>query len=82
MAAVAAVVRDRRKAVSLIEVEYEELPSVQTIMRHWKENLVHEDINEIDHMEGVFFPNPTPILPAGIRQEGDPQKGFEEADHY
>ncbi len=83
VAAVAAVSEEiAEKAISLIEVEYEELPSVQTIDEALEGKiLVHEDINEIDHMEGVFFPQPDSNIASWNKaKKGDPQKGFEEAD--
>lgn len=83
IAAVAAVDEETaERAVSLIEVEYEVLPPVLTIDESEKANiLVHEDINELKHMKGVFFPQPDSNIASWNKaKKGDIKKGFEEAD--
>lgn len=70
------------KAVSLIEVEYELLPAVHTIDESLEGKiLVHEDINDLEYMEGVFFPQKDSNIASWNRTlKGDVKKGFEEAD--
>ena len=70
------------KAVSLIEVEYEVLPAVHTIDEALEGKiLVHEDINDLDYMKGVFFPQPdSNIASWNTTKKGDIEKGFAEAD--
>jgi CO/xanthine dehydrogenase Mo-binding subunit len=84
IAAVAAIDEETaERAVSLIDVEYEILPAVLTIDESEKgEILVHEDINELDHMKGIFFPQSDSNIASWNRaKKGDVNKGFEEADY-
>ncbi|HHT50208.1 MAG TPA: xanthine dehydrogenase family protein molybdopterin-binding subunit [Eubacteriaceae bacterium] len=83
VAAVAAIDEvTAEKAVSLIEVEYEVLPAVHTIDEALEGKiLVHEDINDLDYMKGVFFPQPdSNIASWNTTKKGDIEKGFAEAD--
>ena len=83
VAAVAAVDEaTAEKAISLIEVKYEVLPAVLTLDESEEAKiLVHEDIKNVEHMKGVFFPQAdTNIASWNKAKRGDLQKGFEEAD--
>lgn len=83
VAAVAAIDEDTaEQAVSLIKVVYEQLPSVLTIDQALEgEILVHEDINDLDYLEGVFFPQKDSNI-ASWNQTivGDVEKAFKESD--
>ncbi|MBZ2175181.1 xanthine dehydrogenase family protein molybdopterin-binding subunit [Schnuerera sp. xch1] len=82
VAAVAAVDEaTAERAISLIKVEYEELPAVLTIDDALEgEILVHEDINELDG-GGVFFPQKDSNIASWNKTiVGDVEKAFEEAD--
>ncbi len=70
------------RAVSLIEVEYEVLEPVRDLDDALAAKiLVHEDIAEIKHVEGVFFPQPdSNIASLNKSLKGDPEAGFKEAD--
>lgn len=84
VAAVAAVDEaTAKKAISLIEVEYEELPPVLTIDHALKGDiLVHEDINELEHAKGVFFPQEDSNIASWNKTVvGDVKKAFEESDY-
>lgn len=84
VAAVAAVdERTAEKAISLIEVEYEVLPAVLSIDEALEGKiLVHEDINEIEYLKGVFFPQPDSNIASWNRNvHGDVDKAFAEADY-
>ncbi len=83
VAAVAAVDEvTAERAVSLIKVEYKELPVVHTIDESLEGKvLVHENLDKYEHMEGVFFPQAhTNIASWNRTKKGDVNKGFEEAD--
>ena len=83
IAAVAAVDEETaEKAVSLIDVKYEVLPAVLTIDEAEEGKiLVHEDINELEHMKGVFFPQRDSNIASWNKAKvGDIKKGFGEAD--
>ena len=69
-------------AISKIKIEYKQLPSVQTIDEALEAKiLVHEDINELEYMKGVFFPQPDSNIASWNKTiKGDAKKGFEEAD--
>jgi CO/xanthine dehydrogenase Mo-binding subunit len=69
-------------ALSKIKIEYKQLPCVQTIDEALEAKiLVHEDINELEYMKGVFFPQPdSNIASWNTTIKGDIKKGFEEAD--
>ncbi|HZK29245.1 MAG TPA: molybdopterin cofactor-binding domain-containing protein, partial [Clostridia bacterium] len=71
-----------QRAISLIEVEYEVLEPVRNLDDALAANiLVHEDIAEIKHVEGVFFPQPeSNIASLNKSLKGDPEAGFQEAD--
>lgn len=84
VAAVAAVdEKTAEKAISLIKVEYEELPVVHTIDEALEAKfLVHDDINELEYMKGVFFPQPDSNIASWNKaKKGDTKKGFEEAEY-
>lgn len=84
VAAVAAETEDiARHAVSLIEVEYEELDAVVTIDDALDADiLVHEDIGTFPHGEGIYFPQPNSNIASWNKTiVGDTDKAFEEADH-
>lgn len=84
VAAVAAVdERTAEEAITLIKVEYKELPAVHTIDEALEAKvLVHEDLHTYDHMKGVFFPQAhTNIASWNRTLKGDVKKGFEEADY-
>ncbi len=81
--AVAAVDEETaERALSLIKIEYKELPSVQTIDEALEAKiLVHEDINELEYIKGVFFPQPDSNIASWNKTiKGDIKKGFAEAD--
>lgn len=83
VAAVAAVDEaTAEKAISLIKVEYEVLPAVLTIDEALEGKiLVHEDINELEYLKGVFFPQPDSNIASWNKNvHGDVEKAFEEAD--
>lgn len=83
VAAVAAVDEETaEKAVALIDVKYEVLPPVLTIDESEAGNiLVHEDISEIEHMKGIFFPQANSNIASWNKaKKGDIKKGFEESD--
>lgn len=69
------------KAVSLITVEYEELPAVLTIEESLaNEHQVHDDINELNG-QGVFFPQKDSNIASWNKNvHGDVEKAFREAD--
>jgi CO/xanthine dehydrogenase Mo-binding subunit len=82
VAAVAATdERIAEEAVSLIKVEYEVLPSVQTIDEALEAKiLVHEDINDLEYMKGVFFPQKDSNIASWNKTvRGDVEKAFEES---
>lgn len=83
VAAVAAVDEaTAERAVSLIKIEYEELPSVQTIDEALEAKiLVHEDINELEYMSAVAHPKKdSNIASWNTTLRGDVEKAFEESD--
>ena len=83
VAAVAAVDEaTAERAISLIKVEYEVLPAVLSIDEALEGKiLVHEDINELEYLKGVFFPQPDSNIASWNKNiSGDVKKGFEEAD--
>ncbi|WBW95204.1 xanthine dehydrogenase family protein molybdopterin-binding subunit [Oceanirhabdus sp. W0125-5] len=83
VAAVAAVdEKTAELAVSKIKIKYKELPSIQTIDEALEGKiLVHEDINDLEYIKGVFFPQPDSNIASWNRtKKGDIKKGFEEAD--
>jgi len=69
-------------AVSKIKIEYKQLPSIQTIDEALEGKiLVHEDINDLEYIKGVFFPQPDSNIASWNKTiKGDIKKGFEEAD--
>jgi CO/xanthine dehydrogenase Mo-binding subunit len=84
VAAVAAIDEaTAEKAISLINVEYEELPAVLNIDEALEGKiLVHDDINELDYMKGVFFPQPDSNIASWNKtKKGNIEKGFEDADY-
>lgn len=84
VAAVAAVDEaTAERAISLIKVEYEKLPAVLTIDDALKADiLVHEDINELEYLEGVFFPQKDSNIASWNKTiVGDVEKAFEESDY-
>lgn len=83
VAAVAAVDEvTAEKAVSLIKIEYKELPSVMTMDEALEGKiLVHEDINELEYFRGIYFPQPDSNIASWNKaKKGDVAKGFAEAD--
>lgn len=83
VAAVAAVDEKTAEfAVSKIKIEYKQLPSIQTIDEALEGKiLVHEDINDLEYIKGVFFPQPDSNIASWNKTiKGDIKKGFEEAD--
>jgi CO/xanthine dehydrogenase Mo-binding subunit len=69
-------------AVSKIKIEYKKLPSIQTIDESLEGKiLVHDDINELEYVKGVFFPQPDSNIASWNKtMKGDIKMGFEEAD--
>jgi len=69
-------------AVSKIKIEYKQLPSIQTIDEALEAKiLVHENINELQYVKGVFFPQPDSNIASWNKTiRGDIKKGFKEAD--
>lgn len=83
VAAVAAVdLKTAEKAISLIKVEYEPLTPVHNVDEALNGDiLVHPEINTINHVVGVFFPQKdSNIASLNKNRKGDVEKGFEEAD--
>ncbi|CAA7600944.1 Aldehyde oxidase and xanthine dehydrogenase, a/b hammerhead domain protein [Acididesulfobacillus acetoxydans] len=83
VAAVAAVdTRTAAKALSLIKVEYQPLPAVLSVEEALTGGvLVHEDINTLDYVKGVFFPQPNSNIASWHKTiKGDIQKGFAQAE--
>jgi CO/xanthine dehydrogenase Mo-binding subunit len=83
VAAVAAVDEETaERALALVKIEYKELPSVMTIDEALASDiLVHEDINELETIKGVFFPQPDSNIASWNKTiKGDIAKGFQEAD--
>ncbi|SFI01252.1 CO or xanthine dehydrogenase, Mo-binding subunit [Tindallia magadiensis] len=84
---VAAVVAESEaiaeEAVTLINVEYEDLPIVHDLDEALEAKvLVHEELHTYEHMKGVFFPQKgSNIASWNKTKKGDITKGFEEADH-
>lgn len=69
-------------ALALVKVEYKQLPIVLTIDEALEAKvLVHEDINELEYIKGVFFPQPDSNIASWNKTiKGDIAKGFGEAD--
>lgn len=69
-------------AVSKIKIDYKVLPSIQTIDEALEGKiLVHEDINDLEYIKGVFFPQPDSNIASWNKTvKGDIKSGFEEAD--
>jgi CO/xanthine dehydrogenase Mo-binding subunit len=83
IAAVAAVDEaTAERALTLIQVEYKLLPMVSTFDEALSGSiLVHEDINELEYIQGVFFPQPDSNIASWNKtSKGDVSKGFAEAD--
>ncbi len=83
IAAVAAVDEaTAERALTLIKVEYKLLPMVSTFDEALSGSiLVHEDINELEYIQGVFFPQPDSNIASWNKtSKGDVSKGFAEAD--
>ena len=83
VAAVAAISKDiARKAIDLIDVEYEELPGVYDALEAMRPDsvLVHEGLGEYE-MEGVYnrYPGTNIVGHTKIRR-GDVEQGFADAD--
>ncbi len=70
------------EAVTLIKVEYKELPIVHNLDEALEAKvLVHENLHTYEHMKGVFFPKKDSNIASWNRtKKGDIKKGFEEAD--
>ena len=69
-------------AISKIKIEYKKLPSIQSIDEALEAKiLVHEDINDLEYIKGVFFPQPDSNIASWNRTvKGDIKRGFQEAD--
>lgn len=83
VAAVAAIdEKTAEQAIKLIKIEYKQLPSVLSIDEALEAKiLVHEDINELEYIKGVFFPQSDSNIASWNKTiKGDIKKGFEEAD--
>jgi len=81
--AVAAVDEETaERALTLIRVEYKLLPSVSTIDEALAGKiLVHEDINELEYIQGVFFPQPDSNIASWNKtSKGNMNQGFAEAE--
>lgn len=81
--AVAAVDEETaERALTLVKIEYKELSRVMTIDEALAgKTLVHEDINELEYIKGVFFPQPDSNIASWNKTiKGDINKGFVEAD--
>lgn len=70
------------QALKLVKIEYRQLPSVMNIDEALEgKMLVHEDINELEYIKGVFFPQSDSNIASWNKTiKGDIKKGFEEAD--
>lgn len=70
------------RAISLIEVEYEVLEPVRNVDEALEaKTLVHDNIAEIKHVEGVFFPQANSnIASLNKSRKGSLDNGFAEAD--
>ena len=70
------------RAVALIEVEYEPLAPVQDVDEALEGKiLVHEDINELKHYVGVFFPQKDSNIASWNKsKKGDLDSTFAESD--
>ncbi len=70
------------EALSLIEVEYEELPPVLDVLEAIKPEspLVHPDLHEYEHVPAIFPVPHTNISNHFKIRKGDVEKGFAEAD--
>ena len=84
--AVAAVVAvdevTAERAAALIRIEYRPLPPVLTLDESLAGDiLVHEDINELEYIKGVFFPQPDSNIASWNKTvRGDIASGFAAAD--
>lgn len=69
-------------AITKIKIQYKQLPSIQTIDQALEGKiLVHEDINELEYVKGVFFPQPDSNIASWNKTiKGNIKKGFQEAD--
>ncbi len=83
VAAVAAINKDiARKAIDLIDVEYEELPGVYDAVEAMQPDsvLVHEDLGEYE-MEGFYNRHPGTNIVGHTRiRRGDVEQGFADSD--
>lgn len=70
------------RALALVKIEYKELPGVMSIDEALAGTiLVHEDINELEYIKGVFFPQPDSNIASWNKTvKGDIAQGFAEAD--
>ena len=70
------------RAISLIDVEYEVLEPVRNVDEALEaKTLVHENIAEIKHVKGVFFPQPNSnIASLNKSRKGSIDEGLGEAD--
>ncbi|MGV8981238.1 xanthine dehydrogenase family protein molybdopterin-binding subunit [Clostridium sp.] len=69
-------------AITKIKIQYKQLPSIQTVDEALEGKiLVHEDINELEYVKGVFFPQPDSNIASWNKTiKGNIKRGFEEAD--
>ncbi|MGB4594770.1 MAG: xanthine dehydrogenase family protein molybdopterin-binding subunit [Anaerolineaceae bacterium] len=70
------------RAISLIDVVYEPLEPVHNVDEALEaKTLVHEDINELKHYKGVFFPQKDSNIASWNKsKKGDLEKAFAESD--
>lgn len=83
VAAVAAIdEKIAEQALALIKVDYEPLQPVTSLDQALEAKiLVHEDINDIPHLEGIFFPQPdSNIASLNKNRKGDVEQAFAESD--
>ncbi len=72
-----------KRAAKMVKVEYEELPKVLNQMESVKEdsNLIHEDLENYEHVPWFFPKAKTNIAHWRKIRKGEVEKGFEEADY-
>nr|WP_050807009.1 molybdopterin cofactor-binding domain-containing protein [Acetonema longum] len=83
VAAVAAVDEaTAERALTLVKVEYQELTPVMTVDEALDgKTLVHEDINQLEYIKGVFFPQPDSNIASWNKTiKGNIRQGFAAAD--
>lgn len=84
IAAVAAVdIETAEKAISLIEVEYEEFNIISNLEDALREDaiLIHPELDKYEHIKAVKVKPGTNICNEFTAEHGDVEKGFKQADH-